>query len=318
MIRLTPPGRERIERTGRFDVHVGGSESNTAVGLQRLGLNVCWLSRLTSNPLGRTISGTIASHGVDVSQIVWTPEDRVGLYFLEPGSPPRSSQVIYDRAGSAFSKFSVDQLPETLFETGKIRTLHVTGISLALGDTTRQLIHRAVHLARKAGAEISFDLNYRQLLWSVDQAREHCRELLETADIVFLPRRDAIRICGGMEQSSDAELISSLASWRRGHTTVMTLSERGAIATAGGKTTFRAAQAVEPVGRLGGGDAFSAGYLYGWLKYQTVDAALRWGVATAMIKYSIPGDLPIIDRNEVELLANKETTNGSGIATLVR
>lgn len=318
MLRFTPPGCERLERPHHLDVHVGGSESNTAVGLQRLGLKTCWLSRLTANPLGRTISSTIASHGVDVTNVVWTPNDRVGLYFLEQGSPPRGSQVIYDRAGSAFSQFDANELPEALFTAGSVRCLHVTGISLALGETTRRLIHRAVELARLAGALISFDLNYRQLLWSPDEAKSHCQELVETADIVFLPRRDAVRVWGSNDSDSDAALIEDFARCRRGHSTVMTLSDRGAIAIHNGKTVFRAAQSVEPIGRLGGGDAFSAGYLYGWLQYQSVESALRWGVATAMIKYSIPGDLPIIDRSEVEQLAQKDDAARTTGQSIVR
>ncbi len=97
MLRFTPPQLKRLEQTTGFDIEVGGTESNTAVGLARLGLNVAWLSRLTDNPLGRIIEQAIAKNGVDTSHIIWTDQDRVGLYFLEEGRIPRGSRVIYDR-----------------------------------------------------------------------------------------------------------------------------------------------------------------------------------------------------------------------------
>src|SRR5690606_7918776 len=100
MLRLTPPAPLRIEQTTSFNVYVGGAESNTAVGLSRLGFKTAWLSRLTDNPLGRLIAGTIARYGVDTSHVVWTSKDRVGVYYVEEGQSPRASQVYYDRAGS--------------------------------------------------------------------------------------------------------------------------------------------------------------------------------------------------------------------------
>src|SRR4051812_25493286 len=94
MLRFTPPAMQRIEQASTFEIHVGGSESNTAVGLARLGMKVCWLSRLTDNSLGHMISGTIARFGVDTSHIAWTDEDRVGLYFYEPSVAPRASSIV--------------------------------------------------------------------------------------------------------------------------------------------------------------------------------------------------------------------------------
>src|SRR5512144_599786 len=96
MLRFTPPDFKRLEQTSSFNAEVGGSESNLAIGLARLGLKVLWLSRLTDNPLGRLIEGTIARQGVDTSRVIWTEADRVGLYFLEEGKAPRQSKVIYD------------------------------------------------------------------------------------------------------------------------------------------------------------------------------------------------------------------------------
>ena len=152
MLRLTPDSHLRLEQAESLQVHVGGSESNTAVGLARLGKRVAWISRLTDNHLGRRIERAIAAHGVDTKNVIWTADDRVGLYFLEAGSPPRNSHVIYDRANSAYSRLEPKDLPNGLFVPGKSKWLHVTGISLWLGKPLeRLLLKRSVRQGRLAG-----------------------------------------------------------------------------------------------------------------------------------------------------------------------
>jgi len=302
MLRFTPDGFLRLEQSGSFQLHVGGSESNTAVGLSRLGKRVAWISRLTDNPLGRRISGAIAAHGVDTSHVVWTDRDRVGLYFFEVGSPPRNSQVLYDRSLSAFSQFSPDELPIEIFASGLSRWLHITGISLWLGETTRELVRESVRLARAAGWKISFDVNHRTTLCSVVEAKMHCQSLFESADVVFLPSRDAIRLWQMDERKDDNRIMKTLLEMRQGKTTVMTLGGRGAMVSEGAQSIIQLIEPVEPIGRLGGGDAFSAGFLSALLDGFDLEHSLRWAVATARLKYSIPGDLPLIDRKEVENL----------------
>ncbi len=304
MLRLTPDGVMRLEQAENLQVHVGGSESNTAVGLARLGKRVAWLSRLTDNHLGRRIERTIASHGVDTTNIVWTSEDRVGLYFLETGSPPRNSQIIYDRQHSAYSRFCASDLPANFFVANGSKWLHVSGISLWLGETTRELIADSVKQARLAGWQISFDVNPRTLLCTANHAHTYCNSLFETADLVFLPRRDAIQIWSLDSATSDEELISRLVRMRNGKPTVMTLGTRGAIAGDQTQCVIQSIDPVEPVGRLGGGDAFSAGFLAAWLEQCDLKRSLMWATATARLKYSISGDLPLISRSEVESLVS--------------
>ena len=302
MLRLTPDAFLRLEQSESLQVHVGGSESNTAVGLARLGKRVAWISRLTDNHLGRRIARTITAHGVDTQHIVWTDQDRVGLYFLEAGSPPRTSHVIYDRANSAFSRFQASELPTQVFLRGKSRWLHVTGISLWLSDCARELIQGAVRLARAAGWKISFDVNHRTLLCTAAAAQRHCHSLFESADLVFLPRRDAISIWNLKNNDTDETLMKNLLEIRAGKPTVMTLGERGAIACDATNSVQRASEPVEPIGRLGGGDAFSAGFLSSWLDTNDLDLSLRWAIAAARLKYSISGDLPLVNLAEVKRL----------------
>lgn len=302
MLRFSPPRSERLEQAGTMQIHVGGSESNTAVGLSRLGRRVAWLSRLTNNPMGRTIANTIRSQGVDVSHVVWTDKDRVGLYFLETGPMPRGSRVFYDRANSAFANFVPEELPEELFTPGRARWLLVSGISLALGERSRRLIYRAVELARIAGWQIAFDVNYRSLLCSVSEARDYFDDLFRSADLLFSAYRDVAAIweidCGDDYHAA----MQRLLVYRESRQSVMTLGSHGAIAGQGDRICFQPIEPVEPIGRLGGGDAFSAGYLHAQLDGLSLEESLLWSTAMARLKYTVPGDLPLIEIKEVEKL----------------
>ncbi|MCE3015437.1 MAG: sugar kinase [Pirellula sp.] len=304
MLRLTPPDSLRLGQGDVLHTHVGGSESNTAVGLAKLGRRVAWLSRLTDNPMGRSIEQTIRAHGADTSHVVWTNSDRVGLYFLENGSPPRPSQVIYDRAGSAFSKYDEEMLPDQLFQPSTSRWLHLTGITLGLGETTQRLVRKAVRLARNASWKISFDVNYRALLWSTASAKDACNELFESADLLFLAERDARNLWQIDGEGDPHRSMRQLLAIRSGKTTVMTLGSQGAIAGEGDDSVLQTIEPVHPIGRLGGGDAFSAGFLHAWIEDTDLKIALSWAAAAARIKYSIPGDLPLFEKSEVQRIVN--------------
>lgn len=310
MIRFTPPGFCRLGQATTMEIHVGGSESNTAIGLARLGRKVAWLSRLTNNPLGQHIESQIRLHGVDTSRVVWTEEDRVGLYFLEPGSPPRSSQVIYDRANSAFSHFDASRLPVDLFQPGVAKWLHVTGISLGVSERACRLTERAVELAREAGWKISFDVNYRALLWTPDRAKRQLDSLFRSADLVFTAARDLKKLWGIHVSESEPSGFQDLLALRSGRTSVVTLGNFGAAACSRqSNLVLQSIQPVQPIGRLGGGDAFSAGFLHSWLDREDIATALRWATTVATFKYSIPGDIPWIDRREIERAL--ESTEGA-------
>jgi 2-dehydro-3-deoxygluconokinase len=307
MLRFTPPGLKRLEQTTTFNLEIGGSESNLAIGLTRLGLKVVWLSRLTDNPLGRLIERTIARHGVDTSHVIWTKEDRVGLYFLEEGKTPRHSQVIYDRKNSAVSQMRASELPVNLFLPGKARLLHLSGITPALSRNLAVAAERALNLAKEAGWRISFDLNYRNQLWSPAAALEGCTPFLQAADIVLAPLGD-VRLL--YELAADTPSEQALSLLREGcpqATMVLTLGKDGALGSEPeGSVAYQPAFPTEVVDRLGGGDAFAAGFLYSFLtgegSTERLAQALRWGVAMAALKYTIPGDIPWISRAEVESL----------------
>jgi 2-dehydro-3-deoxygluconokinase len=317
MLRLTPRGLKRLEQATTLDIEVGGTESNLAIGLVRLGLRVVWISRLTDNPLGRLLARTIAGYGVDTSQVVWTKGDRVGVYFLEEGKPPRGSRVIYDRQQSAVSQMLPEELPVKLFRPDGARLLHLTGITFALGQAPAATAQHALSLAKSAGWLVSFDVNYRRQLWEPEIALQTCDPVARAADILFVPRGDACLLYG-IDAGAPAEEILEVVATRYPQTTiVLTLGKDGAMGyEPQGQILRQPAFPAEEVERLGGGDAFAAGFLYSYLSVTaTADRlpqALRWGAALAALKYGIPGDIPVVDRQEVEALLS-QGASGPGV-----
>jgi len=305
MLRLSPPIPLRLEQAGAFEVHIGGSESNTLVGLARLGSKTCWISRLPDHALGQQLARLIGMHGVDTTHIVWTTEDRLGVFFYEPACFPRTGEVIYDRKDSAFTRLSSDQLP--MHPLKSCRWFHATGISLALNSQVRSMMNLAREVARSNGSKISFDFNYRSKLWEMDQARVGCREWVESSDLVFFAKRDAIAYLELASDASDEEVIQTLSKIRRGKCSVITLGERGAMAAEADSVCLSGTRKVDGAGRLGGGDAFSAGFLYGRLNGWSLDESLAWGNAMAGLKYTIPGDMPIIHKQDVLRVLSQST-----------
>src|SRR5437773_7983987 len=169
MVRLSPLNFRRLEQCRSLDVQVGGAELNTAVGLARLGRSSAWVSRLTNNPLGRLIANRAREAGVSTEHVVWTDEDRVGVYFLEFGAAPRASSVIYDRKDAAIAHIRPGMVPWKGVFTGA-KWFHVTGITPALSATAAQATREAIIAARAAGVRVSIDLNYRAKLWSPAEA----------------------------------------------------------------------------------------------------------------------------------------------------
>jgi 2-dehydro-3-deoxygluconokinase len=302
MWRLSPPGHFRLETAHQLDVQVAGTESNVAVALSRLGKRVAWWSRLPDNAPGHHVANTLQTYGVDVSGVCWGGS-RLGTYYIEFGSSPRPSQVIYDRAGSSASEMRPDDFDWSLLR--HTRWLHLTGITPALSPSCLETMRRAIAEARTAGINISFDLNYRGKLWTTVQAQPIMDELAAGCHLVITAERDAKAIFG----TSDLPELSQ--RWN-GATVVLTRSAAGATAYDGGTTYDAAAFDVQMVDRLGAGDAFDAGMLSALMDGKPLDEALRYGCAVAALKLTIPGDMALVSRAEVEHLLT------SGASTIQR
>ncbi len=305
MIRLSPPNFKRLEQTEALNVTVGGSEMNVAVAARRLGLKTAFITRLTRNPLGRMIENKAREHGVDTSHIVWTDKDRVGLYFVEFGANPRPSSVLYDRADSAISKIKPGEVVwKTIFANSRL--FHTSGITPALSASATEATREAMKAAQDAGLKASIDLNYRAKLWSEEEARQTMTELMGYTDILLTTEEDTERVFGitGKDYNEVARKLSeefelevvaitvreNLSVWQNRWT---------AIAYAGGRFFKDITYELEIVDRVGGGDSFTAGFLYGYLTGD-VEKGLRYGNALSALKHSIPGDLNWSTLEEVE------------------
>lgn len=304
MLRCSPWPSQLLEQTDQLRIDPAGSESNMAVALARMGMSVSWFSALPDNSLGHWIAHRLESHGVDISHLLWT-DDRVGVFFLEPGTPPRGSRVVYDRALSGAS-----QLTAALVDLDSLlsaRIVHTSGITAALSPNCHSFVLRAIEAAQARGCQTSFDVNYRAKLWTPEEAARALAPILDHVDIMISTDSD-IRLLFKLEGESE-DLIGQLSA-RFGNTTiVLTLAEGGAIGwskeTGFLKTT---AHIVEQVDRLGAGDAFDAGLLYGILQ-NDLSLGLACGAGLAALAYSEQGDVTWSTRKElVQLLAKKGVT----------
>src|SRR3989454_6309257 len=201
MVRLSAPPGVPLEQAPQLDVHVAGAESNVAIALCRLGTTAGWISRLVDTPLGRRIVSDLRAHGVDVARVVWAPDGRVGVYFLEQGIPPRQHRIIYDRAQSAMALLNPDDIDWEFVRS--TRLVHLTGITPALSAGCRTAASRAIAEARRGKALVCFDVNYRAKLWSADEAKMALEPLLAEVDILITTADDArLLLSGGRPLSS--------------------------------------------------------------------------------------------------------------------
>ena len=285
MVRLAPTAGETLESAAAFTVQVGGAEANVCVALARLGVATAWISRLPANPLGRRIADAVRGAGVDVDGVVWTPEGSAGVMFLQPGAAPRPGEIFYYRRQSAFAAIDPDAVGWSRLDGARV--VHLTGITPALGDRPRALVTRAIAEARARQLLVSFDVNYRATLWSPSAARETLGPLLNGLDIVLVNDRDAR---GVFEMRGEPDTVArALRDRLRCRVLVLTCGESGAVAadaeTVVRHTVFRA----DVIDRVGRGDAFAAGFLYGYLA-RGAGNGLRYGAALAALKQTYAGD----------------------------
>ncbi len=301
MLRMSVPIGERLDNARELAVEVGGAESNVCVALARLGHRCGWVSRLPDHALGTAVLRTLRADGVDVTAVKRVPGERVGTYFIEYATAPRSIQVIYDRADSAASRLAVDDIDwNYLLDT---HVLHLTGITAALSASCYDLIVEAISRARAAGVTISFDVNYRAKLWDAAQAGERLRPLIAEADILFCKSTDAALLFGC--QGERQELMTSLQSLTRAQAVFCTFGEQGAALLQESKVVAEPAIPTPIVDRIGSGDAFAAGVLDGFLAGD-LGVGLRHGVALASIALSQHGDRVLSSRAELNAVVAQE------------
>jgi 2-dehydro-3-deoxygluconokinase len=307
MIRLNPPSFKRLEQATSLDVSIGGAELNTAVAMARLGRSSSWVSRLTRNPLGRMVANKAREAGVGTEHIVWTDDDRVGIYFLEFGAAPRASGVLYDRKHAAIAG-----VRPGMIDWGKVfagaRWFHVTGITPALSTSAAETTRQALQAARAAGVRCSIDLNYRAKLWSQADAGRWMSEFMQLCDVLITTEEDTERVFQ-IKGTSYEDVAMQLLKQFPLQIVAVTLRENPlvwknswtAIACNGSTVHRTRTYEVEIVDRLGAGDSFAAGLIHGLLD-DDLQKGLDYGVAVSALKHSIPTDFAWVSPDEVETL----------------
>jgi 2-dehydro-3-deoxygluconokinase len=305
MLRLSPPGRERLALTTALDVHVGGTESNVACALAQLGTPASWVSRLPENALGRLVVARLRQAGVDTSGISWSEDGRLGLYFVEHGSDPRPTRVLYDREGSSFAVLNPDEFDWPDILDGS-RIFHTTGITLALGPGPRRALFDAAENARGAGVLVSFDLNYRANLWSREQAERAYREVLPLVDVLFCGAAELARLLDSEAGPLRDLILRSREEWGLGRV-ILTARSGGSVsyATLGGGEELLESREHAPrvLDRFGAGDAAAAAFLHSLIMNKDERYAVELAAAASALQHTLPGDIASFTLDELEGLA---------------
>ncbi|SER86669.1 2-dehydro-3-deoxygluconokinase [Propionibacterium cyclohexanicum] len=345
MLRLDP-GPKRVRATRAFDVWEGGGEYNVVRGLSRVfGLRTSMVTALAENEVGRLIEGLILAGGVDVSLIRWMPYDgigervRNGLNFTERGFGVRGALGVSDRGHSAASQLSADEVDfDELFGKQGVRWLHTGGIFAGLSETTTQTTIKAIQTAHKYGTIVSYDVNYRPSIWKSNGGQQRAievnREIAPMVDVMIGSEEDFSSGLGfeisGMDEGLTDKTVASFESMINRvaaaypnlkviATTISTVASAttnnwGALAwspeTGLLRSTFR--PGLEVFDRVGGGDAFGAGFVFGLIDGQPLGVAVDYGAANGALEMTTPGDSSYASKPEVLALAS------GGTARLVR
>ena len=312
LLRMSSPAGEMLLQTPRVNVCIGGAEANVAVSLALFGHDVALVSTLPANALGCAARDGLRAHGVDTNGLRFAP-GRMGLYFLTPGAVLRPSEIIYDRAGSAFAQADPAAYDWPALLEGA-SWLHVSGVSPAVGEGAALAVLAAMRGARRMGVRVAFDGNYRATMWAQrgsDGADVLC-ELMQNADLAFVDQRDVAlllkrpELAGGSRADAMAAAFAAFPNLAKvaATTRVQVSNDRHNLgATLHTRTKAVAAREVELhniVDRIGTGDAFAAGVLHGLLNAWTDERALAFGLAAAAVKHSIAGDFNLASEAQVE------------------
>ncbi len=324
MLRLSTPNYQRFSQAKQFDTSYSGGEANVAVSLANYGMESCFVTRLPQNEIADAAIASLRSHNVDTSQIV-RGGDRIGIYFLETGSVNRSGKVLYDRINSSIATIGKDDIDwDKVFEGAA--WFHWTGITPAISQQAADRCLEALQIAQSKGITISCDLNYRKNLWKYGKkASEIMPRLVEFCDVILGNEEDAEKVFGIHASNADIETEKVHAAsyenvckqlterFPKAKKVIITL--RGSINANhntwsgilyNGKTFFTAPtyDITHIVDRVGAGDSFMGGLIYGLLHYKEDQKALDFATAASCLKHTIHGDFNLVSAAEVEHLMN--------------
>jgi 2-dehydro-3-deoxygluconokinase len=327
MLRLSPPGFERLLQSPMLVATFGGGEANVAVSLAHFGLESVYVTALPKHAIGEAAVRALRAEGVRTDAIV-RGGSRVGIYYAETGAAQRASAVIYDRARSSISEMKPDAVAWTEVFAGAA-WFHVTGITPALGANGADATRQAIAAAKAAGARVSVDLNYRKKLWTEAEAQQVMGPLMRNVDVVIANEEDLQSVLGVHVPGTDVTSGQlNLDGFREAAERVtrdfgpkmvaitlresVSASDNGwsaALWDATSNTMERSQRYdVRLVDRIGGGDSFAAGLIYGLVTGRTPHDSLRFAVAASALKQTIPGDFNRVSVEEVDRLAGGDAS----------
>ena len=320
LLRLSPPDNERMTRGAIFGKQVGGAELNVVTGAAMLGLRCGMISKLPGNDLGTFVKNTIRQGGVSDDYLVYDNDKdaRLGVYYYENGAYPRKPRIVYDRKYTSVNKISVDEYSREMYASA--RCFHTSGITLALSPDVRETAIEMIKRFKASGTLISFDVNFRGNLWTGEKARECIERILpyvdiffcseDTARLTFLKEGDIRNI---MKSFTEEYSISVVAATRRIVHSPKRHTFGSMIYSAKEDTFYEEApyEDIEVVDRIGSGDAYISGVLYGYLSCEgDYRRALEYGNATSALKNTIPGDLLSTDLKEIDGIIREHQSTG--------
>ena len=325
MLRLSTPGNKRFVQSDVLDVVYGGGEANVAVSCANYGLDAYFVTKLPTHEIGQSAVNALRRYGVKTDYIV-RGGDRVGIYYLETGASMRPSKVIYDRAHSAIAEADAGEFDFDAIMEGAA-WFHWSGITPAISDKAAEITRQACETAKRHGVTVSVDLNFRKKLWTKEKAQSVMKPLMQYVDVCIGNEEDA-ELCLGFKPDADVNAGQTDAEGYKGifkgmmetfgfKYVISTLRESFSATHNGwkamiydGKEFYTSKRYdINPIiDRVGGGDSFSGGIIYGLLTKATQGEALEFAVAASALKHTINGDFNMVSAAEVEALSGGDAS----------
>ncbi|MFI3237220.1 MAG: sugar kinase [Lachnospiraceae bacterium] len=308
LLRLSAPRYDRIIRGSIFDKQVGGAELNVLSGISLLGLRTGIISKIPYNDIGTYCKNRVRYVGVSDDYLAYDHDgdERLGVYYYENGAYPRKPRIVYDRKHTSMLKIDINDFPENMYKSTKV--FHTTGITLALSEACRNTTIEMIKRFKAEGTIISFDVNFRSNLWSGEDARKYIEQILPYVDIFFCS--DSTARLTFKKEGSAKEIMKSFT--KEYPISIVAATNRivhspkshtfGSILYQSSSDTFFEEEPyanIDVVDRIGSGDAYISGVLFGLIKYNDCQRALEFGNATGAIKNTLPGDLQASGYDEI-------------------
>lgn len=321
MLRLSAPGYNRFVQSETFDVTYGGSEANVAISLANYDVPVDFVTKLPDNEIGQSAFNTLRKYGVGTNFIKRGGE-RLGIYFLEKGASQRPSKVVYDRKYSSISQSNVEEYNwKDIFKDAT--WFHISGITPALSEEMSEISIEACKYAKELGLTVSCDLNYRSKLWSQEESNKVMSEIIQYVDVCIANEEDIEKVFGIKAKDTDVNKgkisYSSYEDVARQfiekyqckyvactlRTSISASDNNWTSVLFDGEKIYQSKEYhIHIVDRVGGGDSFSAGLIYGFINKMTLKELLNFATAASCLKHTIEGDYNLCSVEEVLSLAN--------------